>query len=90
MKLLGLEYIGYVPSGVALVLYGNGYKTVTIDALHPYMFTNKTDDTSDRALDYYQSLDSDLFIKIITSEDNDPDNNEDDTESNESEMNTSG
>jgi hypothetical protein len=85
MQLIGLEYIGYIPSGVALVLFG-GYKTVVIDALHPYQFT-ETDDTSEEALQYYESLDSDLFIKVIISDDSD--NNEDGTE-NESELNNSG
>ena len=85
MRLIGLEYIGYIPSGVALVLF-HGYKTIVIDALHPYYFT-ETDDTSAEALSYYQLIDSDLFIKVIL---DDSDNNEDDTEVNEREMNPSG
>jgi len=61
--LIGLEYVGYKPDGVALVLY-NTYKYVRIDALHPYYFNNN-DSTDDKAIEYYNSLDPKLYINLL-------------------------
>jgi hypothetical protein len=64
-KLLGLKYVGYRSSGVALMLY-NSYNTVRLDSLHPYIFT-ESDDTSDEAKKFYESISDELSIELVIS-----------------------